>query len=274
MEFVRVVINGALGRMGQEVAKAVVREPGLKAVGAVGKEVTQQYLPLAETLELVPFSSDLDSLLTRCNADVVVDFTNAEASMTAARIAIKQRVNMVIGTTGLSDENLREIERLCQANGVGAVVAPNFSIGAALLMYLSKSAARFFDYAEIIDMQHDEKADAPSGTAIATARVMSKMHGRTFLSPEAEQETLRSARGAQIDGIAIHSLRSPGFMSGQEVIFGSAGETLSLRHNAINRECYLPGVILAIKGVVKRKGLTFGLDALLELREGSWKDSM
>lgn len=274
MEFVRVVINGALGRMGQEVAKAVVREPGLKAVGAVEKEVTQRYLPLAETLELVPFSSDLDSLLKRCNADVVVDFTNAEASMTAARIAIKQRVNMVIGSTGLSDESLREIERLCQANAVGAVVAPNFSIGAALLMYLSKSAARFFDYAEIIDMQHDMKADAPSGTAIATARAMSKMHGKAFLRPEAEQETLRSARGAQVEGIAIHSLRSPGFMSGQEVLFGGAGETLSLRHNAISRECYLRGVILAIKGVVKRKGLTFGLDALLELREGSWKDSM
>lgn len=273
MEFVRVVINGALGRMGQEVAKAVVREPGLKAVGAVEKEVTQQYLPLAETLELVPFSSDLASLLKRCNADVVVDFTNAEASITAARIAINQRVNMVIGTSGLSDHDLREIEQLCQANGVGVVVAPDFSLGAALLMHLSRLAARFFDRAEIIDMHHDKEIGVPSATAVATARAMSQARGKPFVCPEAEEETLSGARGARIDGIGIHSLRLPGFGAGHEIIFGGAGETLSLHHNATSRECYLPGVILAIKAVTKRKGLTFGLDALVELQEGLWKGS-
>jgi 4-hydroxy-tetrahydrodipicolinate reductase len=265
MEFIRVVINGALGRMGREITKAVVREPGLKAVGAVEKEVAQQYLPLAEATELVLFSSDLDSLLKSCNADVVVDFTNAEASIAAARIAIKQKVNMVIGTTGLSEENLAEIEQLCQANGVGAVVAPNFSLGAALLMHLSKFAAKFFEHAEIIEMHHDKKADAPSGTAMATAKAMSQTHGKSFIYPEVKRETLSNTRGGQMDGIAIHSLRLPGFMAGQEVIFSGAGETLSLRHNAISRECYLPGVILAIKEVTKRKGLTYGLDTLLEL---------
>jgi 4-hydroxy-tetrahydrodipicolinate reductase len=265
MEFIRVVINGALGRMGREITQAVVREPGLKAVGAVEKEVAQRYLPLAEAPELVLFSSDLDSLLKSCNADVVVDFTNAEASIGAARIAIKQKVNMVIGTTGLSEENLAEIEQLCQANGVGAVVAPNFSLGAALLMYLSKFAAKFFEHAEIIEMHHDKKADAPSGTAMATARAMSQTHGKSFIYPEVKRETLSNTRGGQMDGIAIHSLRLPGFMAGQEVIFSGVGETLSLRHNAISRECYLPGIILAIKEVTKRKGLTYGLDTLLEL---------
>jgi len=265
MEFIRVVINGALGKMGREVAKAVVREPGLKAAGAVEKEVAQQYLPLAEAIELVPFSSDLGALLKICDADVVVDFTDAEASMAAARIAIKQKVNMVIGTTGLSEENLAEIEQLCKANGVGAVVAPNFSLGAALLMHLSRFAAKFFDHAEIIEMHHDKKADAPSGTAIATARAMSQTRGKSFIYPEVKREILSDTRGGQMDGIAIHSLRLPGFMAGQEVIFSGAGETLSLRHNAISRECYLPGVILAIKEVTKRKGLTYGLDALLKL---------
>jgi 4-hydroxy-tetrahydrodipicolinate reductase len=265
MEPIRVVINGALGRMGREITKVVVCEPGLKAVGAVEKEVAQQYLPLAETSDLVPFSSDLDSLLKSCNADVVVDFTNAEASIAAARIAIKQKVNMVIGTTGLSEENLAEIEQLCQANGVGAVVAPNFSLGAALLMHLSKFAAKFFEHAEIIEMHHDKKADAPSGTAIATARAMSQTRGKPFIYPEVKREVLSNTRGGQMDGIAIHSLRLPGFMAGQEVIFSGAGETLSLRHNAISRECYLPGVILAIKEVTKRKGLTYGLDALVKL---------
>lgn len=265
MEPIRVVINGALGKMGQEITKAVVREHGLKAVGAVEKEVTQKYLPLAEAVELIPFSSDLDSLLRSCYADVVVDFTNAEVSMAAARIAIKQKVNMVIGTTGLSEENLAEIGQLSQANKVGAVVAPNFSLGAALLIHLSKFAAKFFDHVEIIEMHHDKKADAPSGTAIATARAMLQTHGKPFSYPEVTREVLSNTRGGQMDGIAIHSLRLPGVMAGQEIIFSGAGETLSLHYNTISRECYLPGVIMAIKEVKKRKGLTYGLDALLKM---------
>lgn len=265
MEPIRVVINGALGRMGQEVTKAVVNEPGLKAVGAVEKEVTQKYLPLAEAAELIPFTSDLDSLLRSCSAHVVVDFTNAEVSMAATRVAVKHKVNMVIGTTGLSEQNLAEIEQLCQDNKVGAVVSPNFSLGAALLIRLSKSAAKFFDHAEIIEMHHDKKIDAPSGTAIATAKAMSQAHGKPFIYPEVRHEVVGNTRGGQIDGIAIHSLRLPGFIAGQEVVFSRAGETLSLRHNVVSRECYLPGVIMAIKEVTKRKGLTYGLDALLKL---------
>ena len=265
MEPIRVVIHGALGRMGQEITRAIASEPGLKIVGAVEKEVTQQYLPLPKISELVPFSSDLGSLLKSCHPDVVVDFTNAEASIAAARIATRQKVNLVIGTTGLSEENLAEIEQLCQANRVGAVVAPNFSLGAALLTHLAKFAAKFFDHAEIVEMHHDKKVDAPSGTAIATAKAMSQTHGKPFIHSKTEREIINSTRGGQIDGIAIHSLRLPGFMAGQEVIFSGAGETLSLRHEAISRECYVPGVILAIKEVVKHQGLIYGLDALLKL---------
>ena len=265
MEPIRVVINGALGRMGQEITKGVVSEPGLRVVGAVEKEVTQQYLPLTEAPELIVLSSDLDSLLKSCDADVLVDFTDAEVSMAATRTAIRQRVNMVIGTTGLSQENLTEIDELCQAHKVGAIVAPNFSLGAAVMIHLSRLAARFFDHAEIIEMHHDKKADAPSGTAIATAEAMSQARGEAFVYPQATHEVLGNARGGKVDGIAIHSLRLPGFMSGQEVILSGAGETLSVRHNTISRECYLPGVILAIKEVTRRKGLTYGLDALLPL---------
>jgi 4-hydroxy-tetrahydrodipicolinate reductase len=265
MEPIRVVINGAFGRMGQEITKAVVCEPGLKAVGAVEKEVTQQYLPLTETLELIALSSDLGSLLRSCDADVVVDFTEAEVSMAAARTALKQRVNMVIGTTGLSQEDLTEIEKLCRVHKVGAVVAPNFSLGAAVMIHLARLAARFFDHAEIIEMHHDKKADAPSGTAIATAGAMSQARGKPFVYPKVAHQVLRNTRGGKMDGIAIHSLRLPGFMAGQEVVLSGVGETLSLRHNAISRECYVPGVVLAIKEVTKRKGLTYGLDALLKL---------
>ena len=265
MENIRIVINGALGRMGREVTKAVLNEPGLEIVGAVEEKVTQQYLPLLEISELIPFSSDLNSLLKRCNPDVVVDFTNAVASIAAARVAIRQGVNMVIGTTGLSEENLKEIEQLCQANNVAAIVAPNFSLGAVLLMHLAKVAAKFFDYAEIVEMHHDKKIDAPSGTAITTAKVMLQAHGKPFSHPQTEREVVSNTRGGQIEGIAIHSLRLPGFMAGQEVIFSSAGQTLSLRHETISRESYMPGVILAIKEVMKYKRLIYGLDALLKL---------
>jgi 4-hydroxy-tetrahydrodipicolinate reductase len=265
MEPVRVVVNGALGKMGQEVTRAVVNEPGLKVVGAVEKEVSQQYVSLVDTPEIVPFSSDLASLLKSCIPDVLVDFTTAEVSIAAARTAAKEKVNLVIGTTGLSEENLSEIEQLCRANKVGAVVAPNFSLGAVLLMHLAKIAAKFFDNAEIIEMHHDKKVDAPSGTAIATAKTMLQAHGRPFIYPKTEKETISNTRGGQMEGIAIHSLRLPGFMAGQEVIFSGIGQTLSLRHDTISRESFMPGIILAIKEVTKREGLIYGLDALLNL---------
>jgi len=265
MGHIKIVINGALGKMGRQVIKAVLSKPELDIVGAVEEKVTQQYLPLLETSELIPFSSDLDSLLESHKADVVVDFTNATAAMAAVRIATKRKVNMVIGTTGLSEENLREIERLCQANNVGVMVAPNFSLGAVLLMHLSKIAAKFLDYAEIIEMHHAKKIDAPSGTAIATAKAMLEARGKPFIYPKTEKEAISNTRGGQIEGIAIHSLRLPGFMAGQEVILGGLGETLSLRSETISRESYMPGVCLAIKEMTKHKGLVYGLDTLLKL---------
>lgn len=265
MEVIRVVVNGALGRMGQEVIKAVAREPDLKVVGAAEKNVSQKYLPLADALDLVPFSSDLGSLLRTCNPHVLVDFTTAEASMKAARLATKRKVNLIIGTTGLSEGDLAEIEQLCQENGVGAVVAPNFSLGAVLMMHLAKTAARFFDHAEILEMHHDKKIDAPSGTAVNTAKGMLEARGKPFIFPNTEREIIEGTRGGQIQGIAIHSLRLPGFMAGQEVILAKTGETLSLRHEIISRESYMPGVILAVKEVSNRKGLIYGLDALLNL---------
>lgn len=269
MKLTRVILHGALGKMGQEITSAVLREPGLKIVGAVEKKVTQKFLPVTEpvtgTSELVPFSSDLDFLLKTCSPNVVVDFTNATASIAAARITLKHKVSMVIGTSGLSEENVKEIEQLCRDNKVGAVLAPNFSLGIVLLIQMARVAARFFDHAEIIEMHHENKLDAPSGTAIATAKAMLAAHGEPFLHPKTEREIVASVRGGEIDGIAIHSLRSPGFMSGQEVIFSGAGQTLRLHHESISRESFIPGIILAIKEVIKRKELIYGLDSLLDI---------
>ncbi|MFC1903870.1 4-hydroxy-tetrahydrodipicolinate reductase [Chloroflexota bacterium] len=262
MKPIKVVVHGASGRVGQEIVKAVCREPEMRLVGAVDIKATQNSLTLPEGSGAVPFSTDLDDILTSCKPDVMVDFTIAQAAMPAVRIAAKRGVNLVIGTTGLTADNIDEVKRLTEANKVGAVVAPNFALGAVLMMHLAKIAARYLDYAEIIELHHHQKADAPSGTALSTARAMAAARGKPFLQPSGQA---LESRGKQVEGAAVHSVRLPGLMAHQEVIFGAPGQTLSIRHDTINRECYMPGVMLAIKEVVKRQGLTYGLDALLGL---------
>ncbi len=145
------------------------------------------------------------------------------------------------------------------------MVAPNFALGAVIMMHLAKIAGKYFDYAEIIELHHHLKADAPSGTALSTAGAMAKARGKPFQLPQ--QKKSLASRGEQVEGVTLHSVRLPGLMAHQEVILGAPGQTLSIRHDTINRECYMPGVILAIKQVVQRKGLTYGLDVLLGLRE-------
>ena len=263
MKPIKVVVNGALGRMGREVINTLCHEPEMQVVGAVELQVTEDYLPLPDSSSVVPFSSNLDYILTSCQPDVLVDFTTAQATMPAVRIATKQGVNLVIGTTGLTADELTEIERLSIACRVGAVVAPNFALGAVVMMHLAKVAAKYFDYAEIIELHHSRKADSPSGTALSTAKAMAKAKGKPFYLPE--QRKPSNSRGEQVEGVAIHSVRLPGLMAHQEIILGGPGQTLSIRHDTINRECYMPGVMLAIKKVVKHKGLIYGLDKLLGL---------
>jgi 4-hydroxy-tetrahydrodipicolinate reductase len=262
----RVVVHGALGRVGQQVLDTVCHEPEMEVVGAVDLKIAQDRLPLPDGSGAVSASSDLDSILTSCQPDVMVDFSIAHAAMPAVRTATDRGVNLVIGTTGLTADDIAEIERLSQEHQVGAVVAPNFALGAVLMTHLAKIAARYFDYAEIIELHHHLKADAPSGTALSTARAMAEAKGKPFQLPK--QKKSLNSRGEQVEGISIHSVRLPGLMAHQEIILGTAGQTLRIRHDTINRECYMPGVMLAIKEVVKRKGLTYGLDALLGLEAG------
>jgi len=264
MEAIKAVVRGALGRMGQETVGALCRDTEIQLVGAVEVQVSQDCLSLPDGSGTIPLSSDLGHILTSCQPDVLVDFTIASAVMPAVRVATEQGVNLVIGTTGLTADDLAEIDRLAVAHKVGAVVAPNFTTGAVLMMHLAKIAARHFDYAEIIELHHDKKADAPSGTALSTARAMAEARGKPFESPQQKAETLPS-RGEKVEGITLHSVRLPGLMAHQEVLLGGPGQVLSIRHDTISRECYMPGVILAVKEVVKRKGLVYGLDTLLNL---------
>ncbi|MFC1905138.1 4-hydroxy-tetrahydrodipicolinate reductase, partial [Chloroflexota bacterium] len=211
-----------------------------------------------------PFSTDLDHILTSCQPDVLVDFTIAKATMPAVRKATKQGINLVIGTSGLTPDEISEIDRLATTHQAGAVVVPNFTVGGVLMIHLAKIAAKYLDYAEIIELHHHLKVDSPSGTALSTARAMAQARGKPFLRPQ-EQAKTSNSRGDEVEGVAIHSVRLPGLMAHQEVLLGGPGQTLSIRHDTINRECYMPGVILAIKEVVKRQGLVYGLDALLGL---------
>ncbi|MFC1911723.1 4-hydroxy-tetrahydrodipicolinate reductase [Chloroflexota bacterium] len=264
MTSIRVVVHGALGKVGQEVVRTVCLEPEMQLAGAVDLKAAQDSLALPDGSGTVPFSADLESVLSKCRPDVIVDFTIAKAAMPAVRVAAKSGVNMVIGTTGLTAEDLGEVERLAAEYKVGVVVAPNFALGAVLMMHLARIAAKYLDYAEIIELHHNQKADAPSGTARSTAKAMAAARGKPFLRPSETDETLVS-RGEQLEGINVHSVRLPGLLAHQEVILGAPGQTLSIRHDTISRECFMPGVILAIKEAVKRKGFTYGLDTLLGL---------
>ena len=263
MTQIKVLVHGAAGRVGQEVVKAVCQEPEMKLVGAVDVKVSGDSLTLPDGKGSVPFITDFKSAIITCEPDVVVDFSITKASMPAVRIAAKNGVNMVIGTTGFSAAELDEMQKLAEANEIGIVAAPNFALGAVLMMHLAKIAGKFIDHAEIIELHHDKKLDAPSGTSLLTAKAMAEARGKSFLPPSAGEHT--ASRGQVVSGISIHSVRLPGLMAHQEVIFGAAGQTLSIRHDTINRECYMPGVMLAVKAVVKRKGFIYGLDKLLGL---------
>lgn len=260
---IKVVVNGAQGRMGWEVVKAVDREPDLAVVGAVELKETSARLTLPEDSGSVPLSPDLAEILDGCQPDVVVDFTTRDVAVRTARLCLEKGINLVIGTTGLTDDEVGEIGRQARSRQVGVVVAPNFALGAVLMMHMAKLAARYFDHAEIIELHHHLKTDAPSGTAIMTARLMSEAKGRSFSRPGADEAL--ASRGGAIGGITIHSVRLPGLVAHQEVLLGGLGQTLSIRHDSISRESFMPGVVLAIREVVKRQGLVYGLDTLLGL---------
>ncbi len=262
MEPIKVLVYGAAGRVGQEVVRAVDSEADMTLVGACDLKATAASLHLP-TGGKVPFSADFSVILKDCAPDVVVDFTAAGATLPAARAAARRGVNLVIGATGFSPADLDELKKLAKSGKIGIVVAPNFALGAVLMVHLAKIASKFLDHAEIIELHHDRKLDAPSGTSLATARAMAEARGKPFRPPAAGEPAL--SRGQTEGGINIHSVRLPGLMAHQEVVFGAPGQTLSIRHDTINRECYMPGVLLAIREVVKRQGFIYGLDELLGL---------
>ncbi|WP_422879887.1 4-hydroxy-tetrahydrodipicolinate reductase [Moorella stamsii] len=262
----RVVVTGAAGRMGREMTKGLLQAGDIEVAGAVDRVAVGTDIGTLNGLQPagVLINDDLAAVIKTTRPQVMVDFTVAAAALANARLAVEQGVSPVIGTTGISLEQLDELHQLCEARQVGAVVAPNFSLGAVLMMHFARQAARYFPRAEIIEMHHEQKIDAPSGTALKTAELMAE-EIETALAPPAAEEKVAGARGATYRGLAVHSVRLPGAVAHQEVILGGQGQLLTIRHDTISREAFLPGLLLAVRQVLHLKGVVYGLENLLEL---------
>ena len=262
MATIKVIVNGATGKMGTETVAAVSRQKDLALVGATCLRDRGPSLNLPNG-EQVPLSTDLDELLLRVKPEVMVDFTNAAACMEAAAIAAALSINLVLGASGISQEQLAQLDALANDKGIGIIVAPNFALGAVVLKKLAEQAAPYFDYVDIVESHHEAKIDSPSGFALALAQSLGER--KKFSRNQPEKEHLPNARGAEHNGVSIHSIRMPGRSAHHEVIFGAAGQTVTLRHDTLGRDCYMPGVIRCIQEVVARPGLVIGLENILGL---------
>jgi 4-hydroxy-tetrahydrodipicolinate reductase len=261
----RVGVFGAGGRMGRTVCAAVAAEPSLELVAAVDPYhagIDLQQLGVSDTGLQVAGSADA---LVAADAEVAVDFTVLAAARKNLDWCADHGVHAVVGTTGFTPRVLNTLSSRFESSKANAVIAPNFSIGAVLMMHFATLAAPYFDTAEIIELHHDEKVDAPSGTAVLTAERMAAASSQWEKDPT-EQVVLDGARGGEgAAGIRVHSVRLRGVVAHQEVILGTTGQTLTVRHDSYDRSSFMPGVVLAVKGVGDRPGLTIGLDALLGL---------
>ena len=204
------------------------------------------------------------SALDHAGSDVIVDFTTPDAVMGTLKACIANGIHCVVGTTGFDEHRLDQVREWCAAQpSVGVLIAPNFGIGAVLMMRFAAMAAPYFDSAEIIELHHPDKADAPSGTAVHTAKLIAEARTALAAQPDATTHELPGARGATVDGVRVHSVRARGLVSHQEVLFGGPGETLTIRHDSLDRMSFMPGVLLGVRNVGAHRGLTVGLDAYL-----------
>lgn len=249
---IKVAVCGSNGKMGQEVVRAVNNDNELELVAEI-----DLFNGKYSTIEAAAKDNKID---------VLVDFTQPKSIYENALFCLNNGINIVIGTTGLSDEQIANLKKLSNEKSVSCLIAPNFSTGAVLMMMFAKQAAKYFDNAEIIELHHNQKKDAPSGTAVKTALMMAEGMNKTFTTGNCpEVETIQGARGgSSYADIHIHSVRMPGYIASQEVIFGAAGQTFKIRHDSMNRECYMPGVIMAVKHVMKQPQFIYGLENIME----------
>ena len=263
---IKVAIAGARGKMGMEAVHTVMNNAGMDLVAVLDyKEVatTLGELELFPNHYEVPIYTDFEQLVTDTLPDVLVDLTNPHFVYEHTKQALLHNVRPVIGTTGFTEEQLQELKDLANEKQIGCIIAPNFAIGAILMMKFAKEAAKFFPDVEIIEMHHDQKLDAPSGTGIKTAQMISEVREAKVQGHPNEKETHAGARGANYEGMHIHSVRLPGLVAHQQVLFGGTGELLTIRHDSLNRGSFMGGVAFCIGEVMKRNTLVYGLENII-----------
>ena len=248
---IKVAVCGALGKMGQEVCQVVTNCPDTELIAKIDIASDSMY----HTIEEANRVEDID---------VLIDFTQPKSIYENAKYCLNNGIKIVIGTTGLTDEQIEELKKLSQVKNTGCLIAPNFSTGAVLMMMFAQQAAKYFDNAEIIELHHNQKKDAPSGTAIKTALMMSGAKETFKKGNCSETETIEGSRGGtSYSDIQIHSVRMPGYIASQEVIFGSSGQIFKIRHDSMDRKCYMDGVMRAVKHVAEKNDFVYGLEKIL-----------
>ncbi|MFP3903922.1 MAG: 4-hydroxy-tetrahydrodipicolinate reductase [Armatimonadota bacterium] len=268
MNTIRVLVSGACGSMGGYVSAALHEADDMELVAAVdpagvGHALGKICPELTGAAADIEVSGHLTSSLQQAEPDVMIDFTTPAVVMDNIEAALNAGVPCVVGTTGFSEIDLKTVDRMCEAKGVPCLIAPNFSIGANLMMTFAAEAAAAFDYAEIIERHHENKKDAPSGTAVKTAELMAEAREKPFRVVPTERHNVEGSRGGQIGNIPIHAVRLPGYVANQEVVFGGTGEVLKISHETTSRECFMPGVLLAVREIQNMTGFTYGLDKIL-----------
>ena len=266
---IKIIVCGALGKMGQAVIRAADAEAGFKIVGAIARSGNPN---IGKDIGLVcgineigvKLGGDLKETLSRSNPDVLVDFTVPEITIVNAQAALKAGVRIVIGTTGMTKDDINELSKLSKQNALGAIVAPNFAIGAVLMMKFASEASKYFAHAEIIEMHDHKKIDSPSGTSIKSAELMAQSRKEFGRDIKIGKEIFKGARGAIASGnIHIHSVRLPGLIAHQEIILAGTGQTLTIRHDSFDRTSFMPGVLMAIKKVMELDHLVYGLENII-----------
>ncbi|WP_040951159.1 4-hydroxy-tetrahydrodipicolinate reductase [Gorillibacterium massiliense] len=263
---IKVAVSGAGGRMGREVVKMVLNHPEFELAAAIDR--AGEGMDAGSLVGLkecgVKVVADLELALVETKPDVLVDFTVPQTVLENTKTAIKHKVRPVIGTTGFKPEDIEELDKQCREQGIGGIIAPNFSIGAILMMKFAAQAAKYMPHVEIIEYHGDQKLDAPSGTAVKTAEWIAQNREEFRQGNPREEETIEGARGGLYNGFRIHSVRLPGVFAQQEVIFGGDGQTLKIRHDSYDRAGYMPGVAIAVKKAVELTGIVYGFEHFID----------
>ncbi|GHH98203.1 4-hydroxy-tetrahydrodipicolinate reductase [Neobacillus kokaensis] len=267
MNQVKIIIAGPRGRMGREAVNLVMNTEQFELTAVLDHKYDGMMLSDLEGFQGVSnvlVYTDIEKCLQETEADVLIDLTTPETGPYHAKTALNYGVRPVVGTTGFTKGQLQELDELCKEKELGCIIAPNFAIGAVLMMKFSQMAAKYFQDVEIIEMHHDKKLDAPSGTAVKTAEMIAAVREMKKQGHPDEKETLQGARGADFDGMHIHSVRLPGLIAHQQVMFGSDGQTITIRHDSYNRASFMSGVKVAVETVMKQNTFVYGLENILD----------